>query len=361
MLSIETRGTPYERGVQHGTQCAGLIRNVLDGYNKQGKLSFDYLPALQKIECVFPVVQEEMEGIADGAQVTCEEIFQLNLQQLEAAPACSVVAVRDKEGSAWLAKTDDIAASELGWNVLQHSTTTEGISSLMLHFAGTIWVSTAYVETGFYMAMTGLPGEAGPPVGIPWVALLPLLPSCCRTTDEALAVLEKTEIEYGGFSLLLADAGHKTVLVEKTSAGQASRELGWDDTEAALCQTNHCYLDTLSDPVDFKETPLARNSRARLEVISALASQVASGKSDTDEGLKNLLRDHTIPGGPCQHGDPYHPGRGLYTDYAVVLSPSLKGIWLAPGPACSNPFEFHPIASNDYHHASTLDRSICNS
>lgn len=337
MISIETQGSPYERGAQHGERCAALVHTVVAGYKDKGKFSLCPLAALRKIERFFPAMIREMEGIADGAGIPRDEIFRLNLQQLEAAPACSVVGVRDQDGNPWIAKTDDIGADEVGWNILERATTSEGVASLNLRFAGTVWTSTAYVENGFCMAMTGLPGGFGPPDAVPYMALLPLLPSRCTTTEEALALLEEFELDYGGFSLLLADAKQQAVLVEKTSQGQSSRELEFGSTAAMLCHTNHCCFGTLTDPLDSLDTPLARNSRDRLRVISDLASK----SCHSPEGLQQLLRDHTDPGAICQHG-----GSGLHTDYAVVLSPSLGGIYLSEGPACGHPFGFHSVTAS---------------
>lgn len=335
MLAITTRGSAYERGFQHGQQAAPLIREIHDRYSRKGVLQRDVTSALRQVERLFPELIEEMEGIAIGSGIPKDEIFRMNLMPLGAGPACSVAGIRDEHGNPWIAKTDDIGPDELGSNILRRDVTETGASSLQLHFAGTIWTSTACTAGGFCMAMTGMAGPPGPSHGLPPQVLWRILPDRCATAREAVAFLERHELDFGGMSLLLADSQKTLLLVEKTTEGQCVRELSGSET--MLCHTNHACLGVLNDTPEFLKTALGQNSRERMQKLQSRVSRVPRNRV----GLQSLLLDHALPGALCQHG-----GGGLHTDYAVVFSPSEKGVWLTQGPPCKTSFEFFAVEQN---------------
>lgn len=332
MLTLTTAGTPRQRGRQHGTQAGPLVRAVYERYSAMGALGADILPLLRRLEALFPEQVEEMEGIAEGAGLPKESVFQVNLQRLGAAPACSMAGIRDPHGHPWIAKTDDIAESELGSNVLKRATRAAGPSSLELSFAGTLWTSSGLNDRGLCLAMTGLEDGPGPGRGLPPMLLLAALVERCSSVGEATDFLARHDLDHGGVSLLLADAAGSLLLLEKNTRGQCTRTLG--EGNAWLAHTNHCWLGPLADPPGFAETRLGRSSRTRMDRLGTLLA----GLPRTREGMAALLHDHDPDGGLCQHG-----ASGLHTDYGIVLSPSEAGAWIAAGPPCRVPFEFVPV------------------
>mgnify|MGYP001594474447 CR=1 FL=1 len=332
MLCIATKGSPRERGQQHGAKCADLIRTIQAHYSRKGLLQMDPSPILRTLASSFPALIEEMEGIAEGADLLKEQVFRMNLQLLDAGPSCSMAAILGTDGDPWILKTDDIGEDQLGFNVLKRDTLASGTRILRLHFAGTIWTSAAFTDKGFCMGMTGLAGEAGPLSGLPPLALLHVLPERCRTVTEAEAFLESYALNHGGISLFLADAEKNLLLAEKNVHGQCAQRLRSSDE--TLCHTNHARLGGLDNPPGYLNTPLGRNSLARLAYLETRVPLLPRSR----EGLQSIFADHTPLGGICQHG-----GGGLHTDYAVILSPSMHGIWLTKGPPCRAPFEFEKV------------------
>ena len=86
-LVIEVQGTPYECGYQYGQAAAELIRNNIEAYLRifQFHADLDRDLALQKAERFLPEIErynadllEEMRGIADGAEVSLNEVALLN-------------------------------------------------------------------------------------------------------------------------------------------------------------------------------------------------------------------------------------------------------------------------------------------
>jgi isopenicillin-N N-acyltransferase-like protein len=332
MISITTQGSAREQGRQQGVQTARLIREIHARYAAKGVLDFDLAPVLQQVEARFPELIREMDGIAEGSGLPEDQIYRMNLMPLGAGPACSVAGFRDRDGKAWLAKTDDLGEDELGSNILRRDVPSAGMPSLQLHFAGTIWTSTAVTASGFCMAMTGLAGDPGPPDGLPPQVWWRVLPARCTTAWEAVELLRACPLNFGGMSLLLADARQTLLLVEQTTQGQCVREL--TEPGGVLCHTNHTCLGTLTDSPAYLATALGRNSLDRQAQLEARLARLPRSR----EALQALFADHTRPGAVCQHGS-----GGLHTDYAVVLSPSAGGLWLSQGAPCRSPSEFRAI------------------
>jgi hypothetical protein len=332
MMTMTTRGSPRARGRCHGQQAASLVGQVRDLYARKGMLEEDPLPLLHTLEAAYPEMAEEMEGIAEGAGLPKDQVFRVNLQRLHAAPACSIAGIRDRAGNPWIAKTDDIGEDELGLNILCRGIPDSGPGTLALRFAGTLWTSAGTNDRGFCLAVTRLEDGAGPVGGLPPMLLLAALVERCATVAEAVDFLERHDLDFGGFSLLLADASKNMVLLEKNTQGQCLRPLAAAE-DAVLVHTNHACLGRLCDPSGFAETALGRNSRTRL---ARLYTRLAELPRDR-EGLMSLLRDHDPIGGICQHG-----GSGLHTDYGIVFSPCDAGAWVAGGAPCRIPFEFFP-------------------
>jgi len=86
---VKTRGTPFDRGEQYGSQCREMIDRVIDFYRWifeiKSKLSWEqslskaaeFVPYLNEYDSD---IMEEIEGIARGAHRPVEEIVALNVR-----------------------------------------------------------------------------------------------------------------------------------------------------------------------------------------------------------------------------------------------------------------------------------------
>ncbi|KND90055.1 Acyl-coenzyme A:6-aminopenicillanic-acid-acyltransferase 40 kDa form [Tolypocladium ophioglossoides CBS 100239] len=89
---VVVRGLPYERGLSHGQQARSKVRANVEYYRRPGKLASStgvhagselmnaiidhvYTPALQDY---YPSGYQEMQGIADGAGVSLQDVVLLN-------------------------------------------------------------------------------------------------------------------------------------------------------------------------------------------------------------------------------------------------------------------------------------------
>ena len=120
---IKARGTYHEVGIQIGKQCrpqiqstlAYLRENVPGGFNWEQMLnhSKDYLTASRAI---YPQYIDELEGLAEGAEVAFENIFVSMCEELWEAPVlhgCTDLAARGRatlDGTTLIAHTNDLSA-----------------------------------------------------------------------------------------------------------------------------------------------------------------------------------------------------------------------------------------------------------
>lgn len=84
---IEVQGTPYECGYQYGQAAGKLIRDNIEAYLRifQFHAGLDRDATLQKAERYIPEIEdynahllEEMRGIADGGEISLNEVAMLN-------------------------------------------------------------------------------------------------------------------------------------------------------------------------------------------------------------------------------------------------------------------------------------------
>jgi len=355
MYYLHSRGRPRERGIAQGRQIPDKIAWLIEYYrsqfrNEDGTWRDGLSPDARrrKVERIagpcarlYPEACEEIEGIAAGAGLPFEDVFELNVVVEICAsppfPSCSVYGFADREGRVWLGKSDDLAPAELGANALHHIAPSRALPSLQMHFVGTIWTTSALNQAGFSLGMTGLSGRLVNDDGISVLFLLHALVEQCRTVAEAEEMCSAFEIRSGGAAILMGDASGDIAILEKHVAGQAVRRPAAPGE--AIWQTNHCCGASLAG-ADDPAFAIRPNSRDRMTRIARLDPTVERSFA----GLVQLYQNHDTPGGICQHG-----AGGLHTDSAIITSPAGRTLWATEGYPCAHPFVRHSnIGNGDY-------------
>ena len=347
---FQTEGDAMARGIAHGRAASDRIAGLIDRYREEfadgeGGWRPGLTPDARKrkvdlrtkqIDRLFPDIVREIEGIAVGAGLPFDDVFELNLvYDLDecSSPACSVFGFADKDGRVWLGKSDDLGKKELGANAIHHAAPAGKLSSVQIHFVGTVWTSAAVNEAGFGFGMTGLTGCERRRGGVPVLFLLPLMAEQCRSVEDAAALCAEFEIPMHGMSVLMGDATGDVAILEKHVAGQSIRRPS--EPGEAVWETNHCLGKELVGKDD-PESPLLQNSRARIDLVSQMEKAVAR----SFQGLVRMYRTHADPVGICQHGQ-----AGLHTDSGLILCPGERAMWATEGYPCSHPFIRHEVAA----------------
>ncbi|KAF2162569.1 hypothetical protein M409DRAFT_58307 [Zasmidium cellare ATCC 36951] len=140
---IVVSGTPYERGLSHGQQANAKINTNVQRYKTssslppratcQAYIQDHYLPAVRKY---FNVGLEEMQGIADGAGISLEDVLLLNARyDLARATGhrvgeCTSMAYHGPDGTAYVAQNWDMSSWLYDLNTIivleSHCTASEG-------------------------------------------------------------------------------------------------------------------------------------------------------------------------------------------------------------------------------------------
>ena len=348
MFYLRTEGDPMARGIAHGRAASDRIAGLIDRYredfaNGHGGWRPGLGPEARKrkvdlwatqIDGLFPDMIREIEGIAIGAGLPFDDVFELNLVfdlDETTTPACTVFGFADEDGRAWLGKSDDLGKRELGANAIHHAAPSGKLRSVQIHFVGTIWTSAAVNEAGFGFGMTGLTGCKRRQGGVPVLFLLPLLAEQCRTVEDAAALCARFEVPMHGMSVLMGDATGEVAILEKHVAGQTIRRPSVSG--AAVWETNHCLGKELVGKDD-PASPYLDNSLARISLLRKVEKDVER----SFEGLTQMYRKHDDPVGICQHGQ-----AGLHTDSGIILCPAQRTMWATEGYPCSHPFIRHEV------------------
>ena len=211
-------GSHYEMGRQHGSQCKELIRDLVAKFDGLILGTSDPGPARSVAQDAVPFVSdaapeliEEAQGIADGAEVTFDDVFRLNCsvelfawrgcvehQTVNTVPTtpdgCSSFALMGREGPlvAW---NMDWWRLWLPYLVLLHGKPDGGERFLAFAFAGCVGrpgMSAHVAVSANYLPYRGgmAPGVAnvwdGP--GVPYNFLIRIMLKERSTEDAAAAV-----------------------------------------------------------------------------------------------------------------------------------------------------------------------------
>jgi hypothetical protein len=326
MLRLTTYGNAFQRGQQQGQatrnivlpwmeRCFAALQERHAAPSRQ-QLIEQLRPRIDTwrhhLHDLYPEGAAECCGLADGLGLDEDTYFILayNERLSGQLPQCTLVATRHQRPL--VGKTDDIAADELGLNVLEVTTPDSGYRHLHFHFAGTIWTVAGVNECGLAMGMTGIPGPQLETSGLYSLDALHTILPRCADVEEAIAHIRALQLNCYGFSLALTDPQGGLALVEKTAVDTVLLDT------ALLAHTNHILDPDFAQRNPHQSEPVHSNGERRLENAYAL---LQSGLSPAQ-----IMANRSAPGAICQRGED-----GLHTDFAVVFDPLQKQLHLWPG------------------------------
>jgi hypothetical protein len=229
---IEQRGSPFERGLQHGWALAGLIARVVEDLCPAG---WDADPAIARrlereldslVRYAGSAHLEEMVGIALGSGVPFEAIARLNLVLgSDGVPgvtspegmyrrACTALACVDPLLGAVCGKNGDAEAHQAAYYWVRR-VDSGSVRFLDVTWPGTIWTDSGINEHGLAMVQTGGPGLLGQGPGLAGCCLPRVVLEQATSVATAIEVLQSVPASGFGLSYVLADADGETAIVEK--------------------------------------------------------------------------------------------------------------------------------------------------
>lgn len=331
MIYLNTSGSAYEIGVQHGCTCPEAIRLA---YQAFGQRSTTSVPQSQidasvrsvegRLQRVFPQTLEEMRGIAESARVSCREVLLRNgasaLLRPQPNRGCSTIGFADSDAGVLLGKTADWAVQGAErFAVWQRYQPGDGEGLAFIHYtaAGMIWSEGGLNAAGVGMVLNALPGVVGSSrEGVPTTVLDRGVLQRCHTVQDAIDFLGQHDVMCCGFNVMLADASGDLAFVEVVPGNQAVRRIDED----YLIHTNHCLCPETAR----RQTHVTDNSIARYQTLQSIVPPAPR----TLAGMMTLLRYHSGPGA-ISH---------VCTVFAIIVAPAQGRIWGANGYPPAVPF-----------------------
>ncbi len=356
LLCLSVRGSAYAMGWQQGDACRTEIQALVAGFYErfaQGFGAWFYQQVLPSRlyylwQFVPPVYQDELWGVAQGADLPLRDILLinffddvLNLLELGWATACSCSLVRDKNGQILLGRNLDYnsAVGQLvrPYQVLLRRYPNKGQASVSLGIVGQVGVLTAMNAAGLCLGSLTSPTRERSWQGLGVSLIYRHMLDHAATVQEARDRLAASQPVQGN-NLVLADP-NQAARVEFSSRQQVFTWL----EETPLSITNH-YLDAnlAQTQTVLAHKTVDRASQLRQRRLCTLLPQVAERAE-----LIAAMADIVWPGDtPLQNADPWQTGGVISnwgTLHTVIMTPSEQRWDWALGSG------IQPIQTHDFH------------
>ena len=341
---LEITGTPHERGRQQGEGARTQIFSTLDRYRDllPRVINIDWEAGIREArkflpyaEEAFPEFIEEIRGIAEGANVSFDEVWTLNCyeglpdsrQQIWGCTSMAVRGDQTAEGHVFIAHNEDWSTVDKDNVYLIRARPDNGLPFIGMTY-GPLLVNIGLNAEGIGVAIDSVyPTDSG--VGVPRIL-------CSRAVLNAHTIGEAIrecvpKLRAGGYSYLLADPNGELYCVETSATTHdiLYGEEGW------LVHTNHYVsskMRALEQPGTYAGSHVSFNRARRL--LREELGQISV------ESLQAVLRDHVnFPNSICLHPDPTEPEpeRGQ-TLVSLVMDLTERVMWAAPGPPCEGDY-----------------------
>jgi isopenicillin-N N-acyltransferase-like protein len=343
---VEVRGTPYEIGFQHGQAAGKKIDNTIRLYKFVFKnlWGVEWEAAVKDSSRFVKYVQdydtdlvEEMQGVADGADKSFEEILTVN------ARSEVIFSGHTLEGCTSIVLTPEVTASKetiIGQNSDWFTMQKESIiilkikqekkpNILMITEAGVIG-KMGFNSSGLGVCLNGL-GSDYKPNGVP-IHLVFRGVLNARTLNGAITAVSTARIACPG-NFLVAHGNGEAIDIEATPED-------FDvlyPQKGLLCHTNHFLSKRFlsikdTGKVMFPDT-FIRLGRAN-KLLNSYSPQI--GIKD----LQYVFRDHSnYPNSICRHENCQddHSTR-MATIFSVIMNLDRQQMYVSFGPPCESAY-----------------------
>jgi hypothetical protein len=323
---VDAAGTPFEIGAAVGAMTQGHIR---DGIARR-RAWFEDLkafaladrgarldPFVASLRARFPDVQAEIEGMAQGAGLSLDDLLVLNLQcelsALKAAAAscdaCSTFHLVH-QGRALLLHNEDGDDAYLDLMAILRLRPEGRPAVTALAYPGVVPGNVPAMNGAGLVQTTNFIGAAGVRPGVPRYAV-GRATLAARTLDEALAVARAPDAAFS-FHMNLGSVPEKRLVAVDVAPGGVSDTR---ETAGLFLQTNHFVLPGTRDLPQPDHRP-GGSSDSRYRVLERAMAGLPPAAEVTADRLLSLLSSHEAvepPFSPCRHPRGEIRGRTLGT------------------------------------------------
>ena len=331
---IEARGTYREVGRQIGEQGKAQIQSMLTYLREHIPVGFTWEHMLNRSQdflapsrAIYPQYIEELQGIADGAEVPFEDIFISMCEELWEVPiiqGCTDMAARGRatlDGTTLIAHTNDLSdSSESHLVILKIQAGDE--PEIIAVSPGGVAISAGY--NAARISLTGNQLDSNDVrAGVPRLLVVRAILGS-KTLSEAMThcLLPQRASSYNN---VLADASGEVYSMEG-SATDCEAIYIKDDV---MAHANH-YISPAMRRFELNRSVNA-NSIIRYNRAEYLLRE-NFGKL-TPELFRKLLADHAgYPTSICKHGP------GSVTVFSIIIQVETLKAWIGRGFACETEY-----------------------
>ncbi|KAI2468857.1 AAT-domain-containing protein [Annulohypoxylon bovei var. microspora] len=317
MLEIRCSGTPYEIGLTHGEAAKERIKGSIDFYGQlfQESCSMSWAEVLEEaatyvepLKRISPRYLTEINGIADGANISFLDILALNVRSeitfglfSDISKGLTDVPSDGCTSLGWLTESTSFLCQNWDWRVEQGqnlvicyiSQPGTGIPDISMVTEAGIIGKIGFNSKGVGCCLNAIRCRGLDRTKLPiHFALRTVLESSSR--EEAIELTKSFGVAGGGH-ILVGDPTGSTGL-ECTSLWVKELLM---DKEGRVCHTNHLVLDKF----DIDEPPWLTDSPMRLERIQELTSNLSGPTLDTMFDLFKDTKGHPASINRMQEGD----------------------------------------------------------
>jgi hypothetical protein len=322
------KGTPYDSGLAAGRTLGARLEQTIDHYitarahaSDMVKLHQGAVPWLRSLPQRF---QDELQGMADGAQLPLQKLAEWSyIEECEAKRCSGAVVLFD--GRAWVARNNDTYVPEL-WGYATIREVEGRIPTIGFSMEGDVFAPTGINKERLWLHYNFLaawdePGPGRPHVP-PYVFLTEAL-ELCRTIGDVEALLNSTDRD-GGMLLFVVDGKDEDVALFDCLC---SRHYRRQPSDGWIVGTNHCCACEDLTLTDADWEPMGTLSRFRRMETLVRALSVSRTPPTLPADLIHILADDAIE----------RRDNRLTTAYANVACPSSGEMWYTFGgyPAAS--------------------------
>jgi len=336
MKVVECSGKPREVGQQTGEALRDEIRCCLEMWsrveeNEWAKRLPIYVEVMRKD---LPDVLDEMQGMAEGADVAPEEIYLLNFpkypDELGMGEGCTnVVFAAGPDGPIWGKNNDGGPPGKqlpVSARVIRPA---KGIPVVEFPFCGMVGVGDGMNAEGVALGHSSVGSmfqrsDRHLPIR-PWShhAL-----QHCRTAAELVEVMASRPLRGKGYSYVCVDRNGSMCSIEAPCPLLQVRHS--ENPRGAFCV--NCYLLPALAQAD------RRNAQGKDDALRRKAFIEKELEKDLPTGLermKSMLRSHGEPASLCRHG-----GKdSSHTEYSVIGLPGQNRVLFYHGNPCRGEYE----------------------
>jgi len=331
---IEARGTHKEVGKQIGAQGKAQIQSMLTYLRENVPTGFTWEQMLNHSQdylvpsrAVYPQYIEELEGIAEGAEVSFEDIFVSMCEELWEAPVlhgCTDMAARGRatfDGTTLIAHTNDLSAeSESRLVILKIQADDE--PEILAVSPGGVAISAGY--NAAKISLTGNQLDSNDVrAGVPRLIVVRAILGS-RTLNEAMShcLLPQRASSYNN---VVADASGEVYSMEGSATDCEAIYIEKD----VMAHANH-YMSPAMRRFELDRSANA-NSIIRYNRAEYLLRE-NYGKL-TPDLFRKLLADHAgYPTSICKHGT------GSVTVFSIIIQVETLKAWIGRGFACETEY-----------------------